>query len=123
MMNPTSCALVENDHSRSHFFLLHVLILRIINLAPLCFLVFVLVEKQHSRSYFFPLFVLFLRIIILVAQCGLGLASSFNTNSLVWYRYIGVATNQDLLGAKAVAGFLMFATVSGILMALFLNTA
>jgi len=41
----------------------------------------------------------------------------------VIFRHIGVWTNQDLLGAKVVAGFLMFATVSGILMALFLNTA
>jgi len=32
-------------------------------------------------------------------------------------------TGQSLLGAKAVAGMLMFATVTGILMALFLNTA
>eukprot|EP00245_Coleochaete_scutata_P018811 TRINITY_DN9973_c0_g1_i1.p1 TRINITY_DN9973_c0_g1~~TRINITY_DN9973_c0_g1_i1.p1 ORF type:complete len:814 (+),score=162.03 TRINITY_DN9973_c0_g1_i1:382-2823(+) len=41
----------------------------------------------------------------------------------VVFRFVGAATDQTLLGAKAVAGFLMFATVSGILMALFLNTA
>lgn len=41
----------------------------------------------------------------------------------VAFRYVGVATGQELLGAKAVAGMLMFATVAGILMALFLNTA
>jgi hypothetical protein len=41
----------------------------------------------------------------------------------VVFRLVGQATDQPLLGAKAVAGMLMFATVSGILMALFLNTA
>ena len=41
----------------------------------------------------------------------------------VAFRYVGSATGQSLLGAKAVAGMLMFATVAGILMALFLNTA
>jgi len=41
----------------------------------------------------------------------------------VIFRQVGLATHQEMLGAKVVAGFLMFATVSGILMALFLNTA
>jgi H(+)-translocating pyrophosphatase len=41
----------------------------------------------------------------------------------VVFKYVGVLTGQPLLGAKAVAGMLMFATVTGILMALFLNTA
>ena len=41
----------------------------------------------------------------------------------VAFRVVGRATGQELLGAKAVAGMLMFATVAGILMALFLNTA
>ncbi|CAM6037711.1 unnamed protein product [Sphagnum compactum] len=41
----------------------------------------------------------------------------------VVFRIIGSYTDQPLLGAKAVAGMLMFATVSGILMALFFNTA
>ncbi|KAJ4785533.1 K(+)-insensitive pyrophosphate-energized proton pump [Rhynchospora pubera] len=39
------------------------------------------------------------------------------------FRILGNITNQPLLGAKVVASMLMFATVSGILMALFLNTA
>lgn len=39
------------------------------------------------------------------------------------FKYIGLMTGQSLLGAKAVAGMLMFATVTGILMALFFNTA
>ncbi|XP_047330160.1 pyrophosphate-energized membrane proton pump 2 [Impatiens glandulifera] len=39
------------------------------------------------------------------------------------FRIIGYYTGQPLLGAKVVASMLMFATVSGILMALFLNTA
>uniref|UniRef100_A0A0E0K0R9 H(+)-exporting diphosphatase n=1 Tax=Oryza punctata TaxID=4537 RepID=A0A0E0K0R9_ORYPU len=39
------------------------------------------------------------------------------------FRMLGHATGQPLLGAKVVAAMLMFATVSGILMALFLNTA
>lgn len=39
------------------------------------------------------------------------------------FRLLGYYTGQPLLGAKVVASMLMFATVSGILMALFLNTA
>ncbi|KAK8956191.1 Pyrophosphate-energized membrane proton pump 2 [Platanthera guangdongensis] len=39
------------------------------------------------------------------------------------FRMLGHVTGQPLLGAKVVASLLMFATVSGILMALFLNTA
>lgn len=39
------------------------------------------------------------------------------------FKLIGLLTGQPLLGAKAIAGMLMFATVSGILMALFLNTS
>ncbi|KAG9449311.1 hypothetical protein H6P81_009276 [Aristolochia fimbriata] len=41
----------------------------------------------------------------------------------VLFRILGHLTGHPLLGAKVVAAFLMFATVSGILMALFLNTA
>ena len=41
----------------------------------------------------------------------------------VTFRMYGKATGQEMLGAKVVAGMLMFATVSGILLALFLNTA
>lgn len=41
----------------------------------------------------------------------------------VVFRILGHATGQPLLGAKVVASMLMFATVAGILMALFLNTA
>ena len=41
----------------------------------------------------------------------------------VVFRVAGAATGQPLLGAKAVAAFLMFSTAAGILMALFLNTA
>jgi len=36
-------------------------------------------------------------------------------------RFVGEATNRPLLGAQALAGYLMFGTVSGILMALFLD--
>ncbi|XP_045833673.1 pyrophosphate-energized membrane proton pump 3 [Trifolium pratense] len=39
------------------------------------------------------------------------------------FRILGYYTGQPLLGAKVVAALLMFATVSGILMALFMNTA
>lgn len=39
------------------------------------------------------------------------------------FKWVGAVSGQPLLGAKAVAGMLMFATVTGILMALFLNTA
>lgn len=41
----------------------------------------------------------------------------------VSFKILGHYTDQPLLGAKAVASMLMFATVSGILMALFLNTS
>lgn len=41
----------------------------------------------------------------------------------ILFRILGYYTGQPLLGAKVVAALLMFATVSGILMALFLNTA
>ncbi|KAG2619834.1 hypothetical protein PVAP13_3NG147200 [Panicum virgatum] len=41
----------------------------------------------------------------------------------VIFRILGHSTGQPLLGAKVVASLLMFATVAGILMALFLNTA
>lgn len=41
----------------------------------------------------------------------------------VIFRILGYYTGHPLLGAKVVASMLMFATVSGILMALFLNTA
>ncbi|KAK4742794.1 hypothetical protein SAY87_000795 [Trapa incisa] len=39
------------------------------------------------------------------------------------FKLLGIYTGRPLLGAKVVAAMLMFATVSGILMALFLNTA
>lgn len=41
----------------------------------------------------------------------------------ILFRILGYYTGHPLLGAKVVAALLMFATVSGILMALFLNTA
>jgi H(+)-translocating pyrophosphatase len=41
----------------------------------------------------------------------------------VVFRLLGRATGQQLLGAHVVASMLMFATVSGILMALFLNNS
>ena len=41
----------------------------------------------------------------------------------VTFRFFGALTGQKMLGAKVVASMIMFATVSGILMALFLNTA
>merc|ERR1712100_566073 len=42
------------------------------------------------------------------------------TTGLV-FRYIGDATNRPLLGAEVLASYLMFATVAGISMALFLD--
>lgn len=39
----------------------------------------------------------------------------------VIFRIIGSFTNRPLLGAEVLAGFLMFATSTGILMALFFN--
>jgi inorganic pyrophosphatase len=41
----------------------------------------------------------------------------------VVFKFIGLATGQELLGAKAMAGLLMLSTITGILMALFFNTA
>jgi Na+/H+-translocating membrane pyrophosphatase len=37
------------------------------------------------------------------------------------FRAVGSATGRDLLGAEALAGYLMFGTVTGIMMALFLD--
>ena len=47
----------------------------------------------------------------------------FTWFSGIIFRILGHSTGQPLLGAKVVASLLMFATVAGILMALFLNTA
>jgi inorganic pyrophosphatase len=41
----------------------------------------------------------------------------------VTFKLVGLATAQELLGAKAMAGLLMLSTITGILMALFFNTA
>jgi len=38
------------------------------------------------------------------------------------FRFVGEATNRPLLGAEVLASYLMFSTVTGILMALFLDT-
>jgi len=48
-----------------------------------------------------------------IGPCMIGIA----------FKTVGWMTDQPHLGAKAVAGMLMFATATGILMALFLNTA
>ena len=37
------------------------------------------------------------------------------------FRFIGALTGRPLLGAEALAGYLMFGTVTGIMMALFLD--
>lgn len=37
------------------------------------------------------------------------------------FRYVGAITARPLLGAEVLSSFLMFATVAGILMALFLD--
>lgn len=39
------------------------------------------------------------------------------------FRFIGEASNRILLGAEVLAAYLMFSTVTGILMALFLDTS
>lgn len=39
------------------------------------------------------------------------------------FRFVGEQTNRPLLGAEVLAAYLMFGTVTGILMALFLDTA
>ncbi|BDA47219.1 K(+)-insensitive pyrophosphate-energized proton pump [Coccomyxa sp. Obi] len=52
-------------------------------------------------------------LLAVLAPCAVGLG----------FRVLGFYTGQALLGAKAVAGLLMFSMVAGILMALFLNTA
>lgn len=52
-------------------------------------------------------------LLAVLAPCVVGVA----------FRILGYYTGQELLGAKAVAGMLMFCTVTGILMALFLNTS
>ncbi|KAK9905867.1 hypothetical protein WJX75_007849 [Coccomyxa subellipsoidea] len=52
-------------------------------------------------------------LLAVLSPCAVGLG----------FRALGYYTGQTLLGAKAVAGLLMFSMVAGILMALFLNTA
>lgn len=41
----------------------------------------------------------------------------------ITFRFVGESTNRPLLGAEVLASYLMFGTVTGILMALFLDTA
>jgi inorganic pyrophosphatase len=41
----------------------------------------------------------------------------------ITFRFVGEYTNRPLLGAEVLASYLMFGTVTGILMALFLDTA
>lgn len=51
-----------------------------------------------------------------------GLLSVLSPISVgVLFRIVGSYTNRPLLGAEVLAGFLMFATSTGILMALFFN--
>lgn len=40
----------------------------------------------------------------------------------VIFRFVGESTSRPLLGAEVLAAYLMFGTVTGILMALFLDT-
>src|SRR5687768_5592099 len=39
------------------------------------------------------------------------------------FRFVGVYTNDKLLGAKSVASFMFIGSISGLLMALFFNNA
>jgi len=41
----------------------------------------------------------------------------------IFFRIVGYYSGDSLLGARAIAGFLMFSTVTGVMMALFLNNA
>ena len=41
----------------------------------------------------------------------------------IFFKYIGLYTDNFLLGAQSVASFLMFSTATGILMATFFNNA
>lgn len=52
-------------------------------------------------------------VLVVAGPCVIGIV----------FKWVGYMTGQTLLGAKAVAGMLMFATATGILMALFLNTS
>ncbi|KAH9668086.1 Pyrophosphate-energized membrane proton pump 2 [Citrus sinensis] len=67
--------------------------------------------KPGALAIISPLVIGGLFILLLYNQCCL------------LFRILGYYTGHALLGAKVVAALLMFATVSGILMALFLNTA
>lgn len=66
--------------------------------------------------------------VALVTQAALNemqfpglLAVGLPTSVGIVFRIVGYFTNRPLLGAEVLAGFLMFATVTGILMALFLD--
>jgi len=65
-----------------------------------------LVTKAALREMQFP------AIICVGTPIGVGLI----------FRFVGEATNRPLLGAEVLAAYLMFGTVTGILMALFLDT-
>ena len=49
------------------------------------------------------------------------IAVAFPTFVGIFFRFIGEMTGRPLLGAECLGGFMMFATVTGILMALFLD--
>ncbi|GFZ04414.1 vacuolar H+-pyrophosphatase 2 [Actinidia rufa] len=64
-----------------------------------------------------------LAIVFAYSWCITGNFAMFHEVLGLVFRILGYYTGHPLLGAKVVAAMLMFATVSGILMALFLNTA
>jgi len=65
-----------------------------------------LVTKAALREMIFP------GLVCVVTPVGVGLI----------FRLVGESTNRPLLGAEVLASYLMFGTVTGILMALFLDT-
>merc|ERR1711934_1234122 len=52
-----------------------------------------------------------------------ALAVSFPLIVGLFFRFVGAMKGDVLLGAKCIASFLMFGTVAGILLALFMNNA
>lgn len=80
----------------------------------------VLSSDSYEKFYFIFIFLLYTSSYCISEQQKICLPMRIAGIS---FRILGYYTGQPLLGAKVVAAMLMFATVSGILMALFLNTA
>merc|ERR1711871_1725909 len=84
--------------------------------------------SEHPEIMDFKVLPDYQRCVAIVTEAALGemrvpgvLAVIMPVTTGLIFRYIGDATGRPLLGAEVLASYLMFATVTGILMALFLD--